>query len=154
MESILEPTLVLSAGLHSQMPKGNQCQHIAELVDGAAGLEEEDKEACRQAIRYLQVGFDELFTEDEEPYSRYHMIFSWIMLSPPEFTSLLAARKPEALALLGYYSLMLHYGRNMWQVGSAGAYILSMISDHLGPDWYHWLEYPRQVVARDCDNQY
>ena len=61
-----------------------------------------------------------------------------------------AARRPEALAVLVYYALLLHYGRSLWQVGDAGAYMLRVIAEHLGPEWDAWLEYPRERMAGDC----
>lgn len=150
MESELEPILSLSSNFHSRVPRGNDCQRIGELVDGADGLDEEGKEACRMAIQYLQVGFDAMFAQEEHG-KRYNMIFSWALLVPPEFTRLLAARRPEALAVLGYYALLLHYGRNMWQVRDSGTYILGIVVDYLGPEWHHWLESPRERVAQDLE---
>ncbi|KAF2817549.1 putative C6 finger domain protein [Mytilinidion resinicola] len=147
MATELQPILSLSADFTSRAPRGNHCQRIRELVDTANGLGEEDKEACRLAIQYLQVGFDAVLAEEEQS-NRYQMIFSWTMLVPPEFTRLLAAKRPEVLVLLAYYSLLLHYGRNLWQVGDAGAYILGIIVDYLGPEWDHWLEYPRERITR------
>ncbi|MCJ1371719.1 hypothetical protein MMC20_002938 [Loxospora ochrophaea] len=149
MESELKPVLLWSSGFTSRPPRGNHCHRIRELVDRADGLGEENKEACRLAIQYLQVGFDAMLAEEEEQDNRYQMIFSWPMLAPPPFTGLLAAKQPEVLVLLGYYALLLHYGRNMWQVGDAGAYILGIIADYLGPEWGHWLEYPQERVAKD-----
>ena len=152
MESELEPILSWSAGFTSRLPRGDHCRRIRELVDGAERLGEEGREACRRAIQYLQVGFDAMLGgEEEEEGYRYEMIFSWTMLAPPEFTGLLAAKRPEALVLLGYYALLLHFGRSMWQVGDAGAYILGIIVEHLGPEWNHWLEYPRERVADDLE---
>lgn len=151
MESELEPILSWSSGFNSRPPRGNHCQRIRELVDGSEGLGEEDKEVCRLAIQYLQVGFDAVLAEEEEVQgNRYQMIVSWTMLAPPEFTGLLAAKRPEVLVLLGYYALLLHYGRHMWQIVDAGAYILDIIVDYLGPGWDHWLEYPRErILAKD-----
>lgn len=148
METELEPVLSQSIGFTSREPKGNHCRQISEIVDGAAGLSEEEKEACRLAIKYLQVGLDAALEEGGGGY-RYQMLFSWTMLAPPELTGLLAAKRPEVLVLLGYYALLLHYGREMWQVGNAGAYILGMVVDYLSPEWHHWLEYPRGIIARD-----
>jgi hypothetical protein len=151
MESELEPILSLSSRFTSRPPRGNHCQRIRELVDSAVGLSEKDREPCRLAIQYLQVGLDAVLAEDEEQGSRYQMLFLWTMLVPPEFKDLLAAKRPEALALLGYYALLLHYGRNMWQIRDAGTYILGIIVDYLGPEWDPWLEYPREIVAKDLE---
>ena len=89
--------------------------------------------------------------EAEELGNRYQMIFAWTMLSPSSFTALLAAMRPEALVVLAYYALLLHYGRGMWQVGDAGAYILGMIVDYLQPEWRRWLEYPGERIARSLE---
>jgi hypothetical protein len=147
MESKLEPILTLSSNFTSRTPKGNHCQRARELVDGAEGLGDQGKEACRAAIRFLQVGFDAMLAEDEQT-NRYQMIFSWTMLVPPEITGLITAKRPEVLVLLAYYALLLHYGRNMWQVGDAGVYMLGIIADYLGPKWNYWLEYPRERIAK------
>lgn len=149
MESQLEQILSWSSDFNSRPPRGTHCQRIRELVDGAEGLGKEDREACELAIKYLQVGFDAVLAEEVEQGNRYQMIFKWTLLAPAEFTVLLVARRPEVLVLLGYYALLLHYGRSMWQVGDAGAYILGIIVEYLGPEWDYWLEYPREMVAKD-----
>lgn len=51
--------------------------------------------------------------------------------------------------MFSYYALLLHHGRDMWQVKDAGAYILGMLSDYLGPESYEWVEYPMQMVGKD-----
>jgi hypothetical protein len=147
-ESDLGPILSHTAEFTSRPPRGSHCQQIRQLVDGADGLGEKDKEACRVAINYLQVGFDSVAAEEEKHGIRHQMIYSWTLLAPPEFTSLLAVKRPEVLILLSYYAVLLHYGRNMWQVGDTGEYILGIIVDYLGPEWDPWFEYPRQMVAR------
>lgn len=153
MESELEPILSLSSVFTSRAPRGNDCQQIVELVDGADDLGDEDKEACQLALKYLQIGFDAVFMEEKEirleKEIRYQMIFSWTMLAPPGFTSLLETKRPEVLVILGYYALLLHYGRKLWQVGNAGAYILGIIMDDLGLEWHRFLEYPRQRITGD-----
>ncbi|KAF4468853.1 C6 finger domain [Fusarium albosuccineum] len=149
LESELEPVLSWSAGNTSRPSEGDHCKPLRELVDNTEGLQEEEKEACRQAIEYLQLGFDALFAEGEADGNPYQMIFSWTMLAPPEFTSLLAAKRPEVLILLSYYALLLYYGRNIWQVGDTGMYIMGLIEDYLSPEWHHWLRYPREIMSSD-----
>lgn len=149
MESELESILSWSSQYNGRPPRGNHCRQVKELIDGAKGLDEEEKEACREAIRYLQVGFDSVFAEkEEERGNRFHMVSSWVLLVPPPLRGLLVAKRPEALVLLGYYALLLHCGRNLWQIGDAGAFILGIVDDYLGPEWARWLEYPREEVAK------
>ncbi len=114
-QSELEPILSRGFAFTSRAPRGDHCRRARELVDGADGLTDGDKDACRQAVRHLQVGFDAALADqdedDELEGNRYHMIFSWAMVSPPELTALLAAKRPEVLVLLAYFALLLHYGR-------------------------------------------
>lgn len=151
MESELKRILQRSSEFTSRAPRGNHCQRIRELVENTDGLREEDKAACRLAIRYLQIGFDAVLAagEEQEPDIQYQMLFLWTVLVPREFTSLLAAFLPEPLVVLAYYALLLHYGKNMWQVGDAGVYILHMILEYLGPEWGYWLEYPSEKIGKD-----
>ncbi|KAJ4263531.1 hypothetical protein NW762_006350 [Fusarium torreyae] len=152
LASELAPILSFSSGESSRVPKGSHCQPIARLIEDSTGLKEAEKEACRKAIQYLQVGFDAMFTEQgEEKRNRFRMIFQWTMLASPELTSLLAEKRPEALVLLGYYALLLHYGRNLWQVGNTGLYLLGLILDYLKPEWHFWLEYPRAMLTHDVE---
>ncbi|KFY00151.1 hypothetical protein O988_03488 [Pseudogymnoascus sp. VKM F-3808] len=152
MDSELEPILSLTADFTSRQPKGNHCQQIRKLVDSSGGLAGEAKEACRQAIDYLQVGFDAVVADEETQGVRHQMIFSWTLLVPAELTNLFATKRPEVLVILAYYAVLLHHGRNMWQVGDSGAYILSIIVDYLGPEWDKWLKLPQEMVARGLEH--
>ncbi|KAH8879793.1 putative Zn2Cys6 transcription factor [Thozetella sp. PMI_491] len=145
MESELEPILSWSAGFTSQAPQGNDCREISELIEAADGLEEEEKAVCRLAIKHLQVGFDAVHMEDRDV--RHQMIVLWMLHVPPQFTGFLDAKRPEALAVLAYWALLLHYGRHMWQVGDAGSYLMGLIVEYLGAEWSHWLDYPRERMA-------
>ncbi|KAH7180463.1 hypothetical protein DER46DRAFT_582498 [Fusarium sp. MPI-SDFR-AT-0072] len=142
----LEPVLSWSSQQSSKDPIGNHCEPIVQLINDSTALSSEEKEVCHEAIQYLQLGFDAMFEEDDG--SRYRMIFQWTMLASPELTNLLATKRPEALILLGYYALLLHYGRSLWQVGDTGMYLLGLIVDYLAPEWHIWLEYPRRMMRQ------
>lgn len=150
MESELELIMLRSSGYTSRTPSGNHCQKVTELINSSTSLTDGDRSACLQAIRYLQLGFDAILAPEatQEEHLRYQMCFLWTVLVPPEFTRLLAVYQPEALVLLSYYALLLHYGRNMWQVGSAGEYIMGLISRYLGPKWDRWIEYPVRAMQQ------
>jgi hypothetical protein len=143
----LEPVLSWSSQQSSKDPIGNHCQPIIQLINDSTALTSEEKGVCQEAIQYLQLGFDAMFEEDDD--SRYRMIFQWTMLASPELTSLLATKRPEALILLGYYALLLHYGRSLWQVGDTGVCLLGLIVDYLAPEWHLWLEYPRRMMRHN-----
>ncbi|ORY05578.1 hypothetical protein BCR34DRAFT_543868 [Clohesyomyces aquaticus] len=150
LETELETVLRASVGFTSQIPKGNHCRQLRELIEESQGLTDADKEACGVAIHYLQIGFDAILAEKEHSY-RHQMIFSWSMLAPPEFVALLAAKRPEALIVLAYYALMLYHGRSMWQVGDAGTFLMNIIVEYLGPEWGRWLQNPRDEVVRTVE---
>lgn len=151
LDSELGPILSLTAEFTSRLPKGSHCQQIRRLVDSSDGLGEEPKKAYEIAINYLQVGFDAALADEETHGVRHQMIFSWTLLMPSELTELFAAKQPEALVLLAYYAVLLHYGRNMWQVGDSGAYILGIIVEYLGPEWEYWLKCPQNMVANGLE---
>lgn len=142
----LEPVLSWSSQQSSKDPTGKHCEPIVQLVNDSIALSNDEKEVCREAIQYLQLGFDAMFKEDDG--GRYRMIFQWTMLASPGLTSLLATKRPEALILLGYYALLLHHARSLWQVGDTGVYLLGLITAYLAPEWHIWLEYPRRIMRQ------
>ncbi|KAL4962004.1 uncharacterized protein BDV14DRAFT_203157 [Aspergillus stella-maris] len=147
METELGPVLSRSRRFTSSDPKGTECEQLKALIFGSESLNLVEKSSCLSAIRHLQRGFDALsYPEDEN--MRYQMVFLWTMLVPPEFTGLLAVKRPEALIILAYYALLLHRGRHIWQVRGAGRFIFVLIEEFLSvtPGWHAWLEYPRNAM--------
>ena len=150
MESELRPFMLWGMGFYDKPVRGNHCAALQELIDTAGGLQQKQQEACREAVRLLQIGLDAILAPPEdEQYNRSQMIFSWGVITPQEYTDLLARKRPETLVVLAYYAVLLHYARDMWEVGDAGAYLLGIIAESLGPDWGHWLEWPRAKVTED-----
>ncbi|KAK1758981.1 putative C6 finger domain protein [Echria macrotheca] len=140
------PTIAASAGFTMREGRGSHCEALHGMVEHAPGLSEAEREECRRAVRRLQVGFDAVEEEGKEDSYRFQMIFAWTMTAPPELAALLAAKRPEVLVMLGYYALLLHYGREMWQVGDAGEYLLGLIVEDLPPEWHYLLQYPRDKM--------
>lgn len=64
-----------------------------------------------------------------------------------EYILLLRQRRPEALAVLTYYAVLLHYAKDHWLVHDFGKFLIDSISDHLGEFWSDWLDWPRSVLA-------
>lgn len=149
-ESPLQTMLLQSAEVTNRSPVGKHCQQIKELVERSKKLSENEKEACFQAIWFLQIGFDAMLAEEDEQVdelgNRHRMIFSWTMLVPHEYSVLIASKTPEALIIMSYYAVMLHYGRFLWQVGDSGQYVFDLIAKYLGHGWEPWLVYPLQLI--------
>ncbi|KAK4237554.1 hypothetical protein C8A03DRAFT_15915 [Achaetomium macrosporum] len=129
-------------------PQGHHCDGLRHLVAESDNLDGPSKEACMTAIAYLEVGFDSLLGGDTRN-QRYLMVFMWAPAVPQEFTDLLSQRRPEAIAIMGHWALLLYYSRALWHVGDSGSHLLRSISQHLGQDWKHWLSWPLSVLASD-----
>jgi len=135
MQSELEPLLSMSRAFTSREPVGKECHSLHHLIDRSPDLSEEEKVATRAAIKYLQRGFDARDGEMDSRQSQHQMIYNWAMLVPPKFTALLESKRPEALVVMAYDAVLLHRGKDLWQVGEAGGYIFELIWNYLGPVW-------------------
>jgi hypothetical protein len=71
---------------------------------------------------------------------------------PQKFTDLLAQRRPEAIAIMGHWAVLLHYTRTLWHVADSGSHLLQSISGYLGQGWEHWLSWPLSVVTASAVN--
>ncbi|KAL3456709.1 hypothetical protein BJX64DRAFT_36812 [Aspergillus heterothallicus] len=148
METELEPILSRSINFTSKEPEGSQCDEIGTRVAHSNSLTQDEKEACLQALRYIQLGLDALSYPVEHQNMKYQMLFLCTVLVPSEFIALLATKRPEALVILAYYALLLHHGHHMWQIGDAGVHVFGMIETELGPQWATWLEIPRKGLYK------
>lgn len=74
------------------------------------------------------------------------MVMDWPITISAEYTELLNERKPEALVVMGYFSILLHMRRSFWAVGDAGRFLLAAIQEYLGEGWAHLLTVPKGMV--------
>jgi len=106
------------------------------------------KETYKQAVRELETVFAaQADRADPEASTSVNMIFSWLVLVPKEYVELLSARRPEALIILSYYAVNLHYRKGFWAINDAGSFLIEGISSHLGTRWDQWLAWPRQIAS-------
>ncbi|RSL42416.1 hypothetical protein CEP53_012206 [Fusarium sp. AF-6] len=150
VESELEPVLSWGGGLYAQKPQGTEMDGlIGFIVDSSespsSGFDHTFTTACLDAIHHLQLGLDSISRSPPDK-SQYHMAFNWSVLCPVNFTALLHRRQPEALIIPAHYGVLLHYARDMWQIADSGAYLLSMISEYLEPEWREHLAWPQEVI--------
>ncbi|KAH8662576.1 hypothetical protein BX600DRAFT_382673 [Xylariales sp. PMI_506] len=132
-----------SPPLHADC-RGDECDNLRYLLE-QSHLDDATIETYQRAIDLIQIGFDELNdpTEGRNPYA---LTISWLVTVSEDFVALLEQGHAEAIAVLGYYSVLLHKGRGIWQIANAGAQLLRAIYEHLGPDWDVWLSWPRSVI--------
>jgi len=76
---------------------------------------------------------------------------SWPIQLTADYTELLDQRKPEALIVMAYFSILLYRWRSFWAVGEAGRFLLTTIEESLGHEWSEWLVVPRRLVIAQYD---
>ncbi|CVL08707.1 uncharacterized protein FMAN_06855 [Fusarium mangiferae] len=112
--------------------------HFTSLLSRTARLDDHDKEACTKALCMIEGALDDLQYPDRSSFA-LRMIFVWPILLPERFIVLLERGIPEAIAIMGRYSILLHAGESLWQVMDVGPYLLMLVSSFLGSDWDEWL---------------
>ncbi|KAJ4152876.1 hypothetical protein LMH87_009396 [Akanthomyces muscarius] len=148
LESELAPFLKWGMSNSDAVTHGHECDQLLRLLAITPGLDPVSRESCRTAVHHLQIGFDDLANRrpDKNPY---RMLSTWNVFLPDEFVDLLGRHHPAAAAVMGWYAVLLHHGRHMWQVGDAGAFILASLVEFLGMEWSHWLEWPQSIIESE-----
>ncbi|KAK4638804.1 hypothetical protein QC761_704340 [Podospora bellae-mahoneyi] len=157
MESELTGMLSWSQEYLLRKPTGQECSRIRVMVAASASLTGGERQACMEAINFLQVGFDSVLSADWEELgkeagskgNKHQMTYSWSVVVAPEFMALLVDKRPESLVVLGYFCVLLHYARETWQIRDAGRYVFEMVEQCLGEAWRCWLDWPRRMIASD-----
>ncbi|EGS18989.1 uncharacterized protein CTHT_0056080 [Thermochaetoides thermophila DSM 1495] len=145
LQSDIRHLVVWALDISQSTPEGTHCSELQRLVKETTTLNPLSKEACMRAIAFLQVGFDSLLGADERN-QKYLMVFMWPAAVPHEFTELLAQKRPEAIAIMGYWALLLDCSKALWHIADSGSYLLRSISQYLGPRWAHWLSWPLSML--------
>ncbi|UNI17098.1 hypothetical protein JDV02_003474 [Purpureocillium takamizusanense] len=143
------------------------CQRETALVEGAPRPTEECdallahlerasfgplyKHMCCSAVTDLQKRFNALSMGDT--HSSWAAIQDWLVAVPAGYVELLKSFQPEALVILAYFAVLLHYGAEHWFIGDLGVRLISLISENLGPHWREWLEWPIRATM-DRPNPY
>jgi len=140
----LEPILQMGEALAEVQGMGEECDRLRTLIT-SADLGPSSIKACQQAIEYLQWVFDSQ-CKPSELDDIVHMVFSWPLLVSSEYTDLLLQQRPEALIILAYYAVLLHYCREIWVIGDSGQFLIQHITRHVGTNWEEWLAWPNEVL--------
>lgn len=144
-----ELRILLSTGEHDKKvgAEGNECAELKKLMQ-TADLSQASVYACQQSIERLQWVFDSshLQTEITEDAGEADLIFAWPITISPEFTELLLQKRPEALAILAHFAVLLHWRRALWIINDGGMYLIKAIVRYLGSYWKHWLALPLSVL--------
>lgn len=140
---------------------GAETERLVHLITMAPTLDAPTKDVFRAAVHFLQVGFDDwegrtaaaaagATTRDQEELqtsNRFRVAFSWGLYVPDQFFDMLRQRRPEAVVVMGWYAVLLHYAREHWVIGNAAGFVLRSVLRFVGPEWTEWLQWPVDVLA-------
>ncbi len=119
-------------------------------ICGVSSHEREVSQAYTMAISSLL----STFTQTSICRSRGEGIilagFVWPITLPPKFVDLLSEKQPEALVVLAYYCLIVHWGEQgrhaAWFLKGWGRYMLETVKDLLPESWHEHLGWPDEMT--------
>ena len=147
----------IAHGSFAQIPRHDWNPIVAPLqddVESAFGhLEERIEETTeddtvgqiyKSAIRELRIAFQTCEVIAEEPT----LVFIWPATVPEAYIAALRKREPMALAILGYYTLLLHGVDSQWWLKGRGRLLIETICQKLPPEWLPTIEWPRNIIQK------
>ncbi|KAK4171845.1 hypothetical protein QBC36DRAFT_198413 [Triangularia setosa] len=129
---------------------GSDCNSVKQRIEASPNLDDEQKKAFSNVLKYLQWVFD----ARPNYRSRAHLLCSFAVMIPRPFVDAVETGKPEALVILAYFYVALHFCRDVWLIGNSGQFLFTSVASHLnqlGPEWAAWLEKPCQMVNESLD---
>ncbi|KAK3905193.1 acyl-CoA N-acyltransferase [Staphylotrichum tortipilum] len=127
--------------------EGHECDDIRARIAGAELDDEEERKAMQAAVDLLQWVFDARPIQ-----SRVYVLCAFVAMLSPPLVNMVETLRPEALAILAYYFLAIHYCSDAWNFGGAGRHFLTLIADHLhGGPWYAWVEPPWRKLQESLE---
>lgn len=81
-------------------------------------------------------------------------IFVWVARISREMMTLIETRNREALVIVAHYAVLSGRVRNVWWLEGLGANMITAVGMALGPENWHLIEWPAQVVGVDLENAF
>ncbi|KAJ3535128.1 hypothetical protein NM208_g7265 [Fusarium decemcellulare] len=82
-------------------------------------------------------------------------VLEWPLVVPVDFIDLVEQRRPEAIAILTYYAVLLLRTQSFWVVGNAGKFLILSVTENLGTYWAEWLQWPNEMLRQsEIDNKF
>lgn len=130
-------------------PEGQESDDIRERLESSS-LDPEELKAALHAIGLVQWVFD----ATPSPTSRAYVLCSWAAMIHRPLVQMIEEGRPEALAVLAYYFLALHYCREVWMMQGAGQHLLTLLVDHFrGGEWAAWVEPPYRMMRESLERE-
>ncbi|CEJ82376.1 Putative C6 finger domain protein [[Torrubiella] hemipterigena] len=127
----------------SSEPPGSECDPLCSIVDGA-GFDQKTTQIYRQAVGCLQRSFDFCRHLGEEQYPQVAAVFA--VGVDAGFVDELRKCRPEALAVLAYFGVLLSRCQRFWAFCDAAPKMVRAIAKYLGEYWKDVLSWPLQAV--------
>ncbi|KAI0185436.1 hypothetical protein EV127DRAFT_456210 [Xylaria flabelliformis] len=71
----------------------------------------------------------------------------WVFKQHNALLAPMSRHIPEALVIMAYWGVLLHYERDFWVFGQGGQLLIEAISNYLGAYWDKWMELPRNIIT-------
>ncbi|EEU43320.1 uncharacterized protein NECHADRAFT_45340 [Fusarium vanettenii 77-13-4] len=121
-----------------------ETEPLSRMID-ESGLGSASVHAYRETISMLQQAFS-IHHSLRLRGRRFDAALMFCATLNEEYIDLLSQRQPEALVILAFYAVLLHWNRDVWVLGDGGEYLIKAIAAHLGAHWASWLHWPVSVL--------
>lgn len=148
LKSSLRQSLIDVRNAEAMGINGTECNELGRFIE-RSDLGPATSHGCKEAVKSLQWAFDLQAALGGQDGVRAGTAYP-VLLSL-EFIDALRKPQPEALIILAHYGVLLHRCRDSWIFGDAGAYLIHLIADHLGPFWQEPMQWPLEVLSTEND---
>ncbi|KAK6225663.1 upc2 protein [Colletotrichum tabaci] len=104
-------------------------------------------QACRDAAETLRDSYAIYRSIAERSTHQSASVMAFGVRITTGFIDVLKQRRPEALVILAFYAVLLHWCRNFWIFADAGEFLIRAVASHLGDYWSEWLAFPLSVLG-------
>lgn len=157
VNAILQPhwAKLTTTELHPLLENGwrrgahGEIQAILQLKNLVKSLPDRDKESyaneCMQAIDQLHTVLLEVKASGDDQ-SYLALLFSWPILLPPKFFSVLSAREPIPMMITAHFAAIFQYKADCWWIANWGKNIVRAVDSTLSGDLRKWLQWPEEIT--------
>ncbi|KAK2593403.1 hypothetical protein QQS21_008891 [Conoideocrella luteorostrata] len=125
--------------------RGHECEPLYALLQ-SSDLGPATVAACKKAAESLQWAFD-MSRSLPSAAAVPHAASAFSVKVGTDYIEVLRRLQPEALIILAYYGVLLHYSRDFWIFDTAGVSMVRAIAQHLGTYWKSAMAWPLRAVG-------
>ncbi|KAL8992788.1 MAG: hypothetical protein Q9169_006837 [Polycauliona sp. 2 TL-2023] len=145
LQSSIRPLMITRSPTPPYENVPSECRQLTVLITESSDLGPSSVQAYEAAIDRLFWLFD-LTEVPSKPHDTPRSAFAWPVQLNDGYMNLLNQRRPEALIILAYYGVILHFYRDAWCIGDSGASLIRAIDAQLGSYWSRWLQWPISMI--------